>query len=188
MKKMMIFLLLAAALLLNGTAEAIDTGKLLTNQCRTNLKMLNEATAKFLRENDSALPAWSPYKNAKDMLLEIKYLPKDPVPPTKDCEYFLVSLSTNDYQWYCNIHGTLEGDKSVTFNYHEHKFIAKTNSRYQIIRKYDDHVTNLLRWTEYKPTAKEKLIYQYNKNPTTTILIVVIGCIALIFIYKNVFQ
>lgn len=168
--------------------QAVDTGKLLTNQCRANLKMLNDAVAKFLSENDSALPAWSPYENVKTMLLEIKYLPKDPELPTKDCKYHFVSLSTHDYQWYCDLHGMLEGDKSVTFNYHEHKFTAKTNSRYQNIKKYKDHMQNLLRWTEYNPTPVEKLKYHYNKNPATTIALFVIAAIALLFVYKNVFH
>lgn len=188
MKKLLKTLTLLVFMFLCHSGQAIDTGKLLTNQCRANLKMLNDATAKFVSENESALPAWSPYKNIKDMLFEIKYLPKDPVPPTKDCKYFFLSLSRNDYQWYCDLHGTIDGDKSITFDYHEHKIIAKTNSRYDHIKKYKDHVQNLLRWTDYRPTPTEKLKYQYNKNPTTTVVIMIVGIIILFFIYKNVFQ
>lgn len=188
MKKSLPVLLIVMLLAVAGSAWAADTGKLLTNKCRANLKYLNEATEKFLKENDSSLPAWSPYRSVKDMLLEMKYLPTDPVGPTKDCEYFLVSLNSNDFQWYCNVHGTLEGDKSVTFNYHEHKFTAKVTSRYEVVQKYKEHSANLLRWTEYIPTPKEKLLYQYNKNPVTTILIMVAGLVILFVVYRTVFQ
>ncbi|MEW6712367.1 MAG: hypothetical protein AB1403_21285 [Candidatus Riflebacteria bacterium] len=188
MKKLHLMLAFCLLAVFSAGVHAIDTGKLLTNQCRANLKMLNEATEKFLKENESSLPAWSPYKSVKDMLLEIKYLPKDPEPPTKDCKYFLVSMSSHDYQWYCDVHGLIDGDKSITFDYHEHKFTAKTSSRYMNVKKYKDHVQNLLRWTEYKPTPTEKLKYQYNKNPTTTIALVVFGVIALFLIYRNVTQ
>jgi hypothetical protein len=187
MKKFLLILLLASLFVSAQPLWAVDTGKLLTNECRANLKMLNKATEKFVAENDSGLPAWSTYKNVRDMLLEIKYLPKDPVPPTKDCTYFLVSLNTNDFHWYCNLHGTLEGDKTITFNYHEHKIMAKTNSRYLVIDKYKDHTRDLLRWTEYSPTLAEKIKYNYNKNPTTTMVLVILGVLVIFFIYKNVF-
>ncbi|GAB4270731.1 MAG: hypothetical protein Kow0029_07770 [Candidatus Rifleibacteriota bacterium] len=188
MKKNAYCFLLIFLLMLSAHASAEDTGKLITNKCRANLKMLNEAVKKFVAENDSSLPAWSTYKNVKDMLLEIKYLPHDPVPPTKDCKYYLVAPSRHDFQWYCDIHGMLEGDKTITFNYHEHKITAKTNSRYLNIKKYADHTKDLLRWTEYNPTPMEKLKYHYNKNPMTTILLLIFGVLVIFFIYKNVFQ
>jgi hypothetical protein len=188
MKKLLTLLFMVGLILGSPVARAEDTGKLITNKCRANLKYLNDAVEKFVEENDSALPAWSPYSNVKTMLLELKYLPRDPEPPTKNCKYYLVSLSRNDFQWYCDIHGTLEGDQTVTFNYHEHKFIAKTNSKYKNIKKYDDHTKELLRWTDYHPTPMEKLKYHYNKNPLTTIIMMVGGVFILIFVIKNVYQ
>lgn len=188
MKKLIVYLLLAGFFCCQSPAYALDTGKLLTNKCRANLKMLNEAVNKYVEEKDTGLPAWSPYDNVKTMLLEIKYLPKDPIPPTKDCKYYLVSLTSKDHQWYCDIHGMLEGDQTITFNYHEHKIMAKTNSRYLNVKKYKDHTKDLLRWTEYNPTPTEKLRYQYNKDPLTTVVMMVLGVFLVIFIYKNVFQ
>jgi hypothetical protein len=182
------FLFLCVFILIAQSAFAIDTGKLITNECRANLKMLNEVTKKYLEENDSGLPAWSTYKNVKDMLIGVKYLPKDPVPPTRDCQYYLVSLGTHDFQWYCNLHGVIDGDKTITFNYHEHKIMAKTSSRYMQIEKYEKHTNDLLRWTEYNPTISEKLKYNYNKNPVTTVFIAVFVVMVIWFIYRNVFQ
>ncbi|MGM0600059.1 MAG: hypothetical protein ACQETH_09620 [Candidatus Rifleibacteriota bacterium] len=166
---------------------AVDTGKVFAGKCRDNLKYLNDAVQKFVNENDTSLPAWSTYENVKTMLLGLEYLPRDPVPPTKDCKYFLVSNSRDDFQWYCALHGVLDGDKTISFHYHEHRTVAKTSSRYMKIEKYKDHTKDLLRWTNYYPTPMERLKYQYNKNPLTTVIIVVFAVLVLFFIYRNLF-
>jgi hypothetical protein len=172
--------------MLSTVIHADDTGKVITNQCRQNLKMLNEGTRKFLQESDSAIPIWGKYETIKSSLIDYNYYPKDPVPPTRDCHYYLVSTSRDDFQWYCDLHGVLEGEKTITFRYHEHQLMAKTSSRYANIPKYADHVKDLLRWTEYNPTPVEKLKFYYNMNPMTTVIGLVGGFLLLLFIYRNV--
>ncbi len=171
-----------------STAFAIDTGKEITQECRANLKMLNEATEKYLKETGKNIPRWSDYDNAKTMYLGTQYLPKPPVPPTKDCKYFLVALSSDNFQWYCDLHGVLDGDKTITFKYHEHRLMAKTNSSFKVVEKYELHTRELLRWTQYSPTLKEKLMYQYNKNPITTCIGIFMGLMVVLFLYKNLFH
>jgi hypothetical protein len=56
------------------------------------------------------------------------------------------------------------------------------------IEKYEKHTNDLLRWTEYNPTISEKLKYNYNKNPVTTVFIAVFVVMVIWFIYRNVFQ
>lgn len=185
-KSLLLFLLLPLIFCIQPLL-AEDTGKAITHQCRQNLKMLNDGTAKFLKENESGIPAWGKYETIKTSLIDYNYFPKDPEPPTPDCRYYLVSVSRDDFQWYCDLHGVLEGDKTVTFRYHEHKLMAKTSTRYENIPKYKDHIKDLLRWTEYDPTPVEKLKFYYNMNPTTTLILAIGGLFLLIFLYKNVF-
>ncbi|MDD3148443.1 MAG: hypothetical protein PHD82_14210 [Candidatus Riflebacteria bacterium] len=185
MKKLLKFILMIALCCSCQTTSAEDTGKLINNRCRANLKALNEGTAKFLAENDSGLPSWANFDTISSSLIDKKYLSK-PEPPTRDCKYFLVSVSRDDYQWYCDLHGVLEGEKTVTFMYHEHRLMGKTTSRYAKIEKYRDHTLELLRWTDYHPTPVEKLKYHYNSNPLTTIILGIVGIILLIFVYRNV--
>lgn len=175
--------LLACLLLAVGASSlmATDTGKVINNRCRQNLKMLNEITARFVREKGEPLPPWARYQTVKTSLMDYDYLPKDPEAPTPDCKYFLISNSNNDFQWYCSLHGVLDGEKTITFQYHEHRLMAKTTERYLNNERYKDHVSDLLRWTEYRPTPVEQFKYQYNMNPLSTILILA-GIVLLIFI------
>lgn len=167
---------------------ALDTGKLITGKCRANLEYLNKATKKYLDENPGkGLPSWSTYENMKTMLMGIKYLPKDPVPPTKDCKYCFVSLGPKNFQWYCDLHGVIDGKKNLSFYYHEHRLQARIDPAYQVIKSYNKHVKNLYRWTEYYPTFTEKLKYNYNENPMTTIVTFILGAVVLLVIYKSVF-
>lgn len=169
-------------------AFAIDTGKEITRKCRENLRSLNSITEKAIKEHDDkALPTWSPYSNVKTMILGIEYLPKDPVPPTKDCEYFIVSLGQNDFQWYCSLHGVLKGKTKLGFKYHQHYITGNIAPRYKVIKNYETHVKHLYEWTEYSPTLYESIQYRYNSNPITTIIILVLFGMATIFIYKSVF-
>lgn len=187
-KRAILFVIIGFAMSICIPAFAVDTGKELTRKCRENLRNLNKITAKALKEHDDkTLPTWSPYSNVKTMILGVEYLPKDPVPPTRDCEYFLVNLGNNDYQWYCALHGVLKGKTKLGFKYHEHYITAKVAPRYKVIKNYQQHIKNLYEWTEYSPTLYESIQYRYNTNPITTILILVFAGIAFIFIYKNVF-
>lgn len=182
------FVVVLLLVFFSGPTERLfaeDTGKVITGLCRQNLKMLNEGTRKFLSENDSGIPMWSKYDTIKTSLMDYNYYPKDPVSPTRDCHYFLVSVSRDDYQWYCDLHGVLDGEKTVTFQYHEHRLMAKTSSRYAHVPKYAEHVRDLLRWTDYNATPTEKFKYYYNMNPLTTIILLVGGTLLLLFVYRN---
>jgi len=181
------FLLLFLLILTCTQVSAEDTGKAITFKCRQNLKMLNDGTARFLKENDSGIPAWGKYDVIKTSLIDYNYFPKDPEPPTSNCNYHLVSVSRDDYQWLCDLHGVLDGEKTVTFRYREHRILAKTTSRYENIPKYRDHINDLLRWTEYEPTALEKLKYYYNMNPVTTIFLSIGAILGVIFLYRNLY-
>lgn len=185
-KSLVLITLISMFMFLNlSVTHAEDTGKLINNKCRANLKMLNEGTAKFLAENDSGLPFWSNYDTVLASLIDSKYFAGKPELPTRDCKYYLVSVSREDYQWYCDLHGVLEGEKTITFRYHEHRLMGKTTSRYSNIEKYRDHVKDLLRWTEYTPTPVEKLKYHYNMNPASTILLGIFALFILFVIYRN---
>lgn len=188
MRKLLVVFVLLLAFCGGAASElsAEDTGKVLNGLCRQNLKILNEGTAKFLQENDQGLPMWGKYDTISSSLIGSKYFPKDPVGPTRDCKYYLVSVSRDDYQWYCSIHGLVDGEKNIVFQYHEHRLTAKTSSRYENIPKYAEHVRDLLRWTDYSPTAIEKFKYYYNTNPLTTVFFAVLGGLLLIFLYRNV--
>ena len=186
MKKTVLLLIWVFLCLAAHDLRAEDTGKLINNKCRANLKMLNEATAKFLAENDSGLPSWANHQTVTMSLVDRKYFAEELVPPTRDCKYYLVAVSREDYQWYCDLHGVLDGEKTVTFMYHEHRLMGKTTVRYGNIEKYRDHVKDMLRWTEYNPTPVEKLKYQYNMNPLTTVLLAIGGAFLLIFVYRNI--
>lgn len=188
MKK--IFLIAIAALFIVNSLFAANTGKEINNKCRTNLKLLNTGTAEMLKKNRIDLPKWATYKQATSSFLDPdKYLEGKKIEgPTPDCQYFLVSLSGNDYQWLCNLHGVLDGDKTVSFRYREHQLQGKTAEKYMINDNYKEHVQNLLHWTEYTPTPKEAFLYQYNMNPITTtvitIAIVVISFLTLKTFFK----
>lgn len=167
---------------------AQTTGQTINMKCRENLRMLNEATANYINETRTpALPPWTTFENAKNMLLGLDYLPKDPEPPTENCKYFLVSSDLRDFQWYCNLHGVLEGDKTISFRYQEHQLQARTNSKYNHIKNYQQHTQNLLRWTEYHPSPMENLKYYYNSSPVTTIITVTIAFLLLVYFYRRIF-
>lgn len=188
LKNYLIAIMLLTGLLVvagNSSVMAADTGKLITNQCRQNLKMLNEITEKFVKDTGDHLPPWAQYKTVKSSLMSFDYLPKDPVGPTPDCKYYLVSNSRDDFQWYCGLHGVLEGEKTITFQYHEHRIMAKTTSRYMNNSRYKDHTSDLLRWTEYTPTPVERFKYQYNMNPLSTILLLSGLFVVFLFVYRN---
>ena len=167
---------------------AKDESKILTAKCRSNIEALNAATSKFIKDHPgTGLPTWSTYDNMKTMILGVKYLPKDPVPPTKDCEYCFVSLGPNNFQWYCNLHGVIRGSKEVSFYYHQYRFTARIDPEYKMVKSYQKHIKSLYEWTEYYPTIYERFQYKYNQNPISTIATLCFAGIVIIFIYKNVF-
>ncbi len=182
---MLLFICLTVNILFVPPASALDTGKIITNQCRQNLKMLKERTQKFLDENEDGLPMWASYDVVKSTLIGHNYFPDDPVSPTRDCVYNVVSVGGGDFQWVCNIHGVLDGEKTITFRYHEHRIIAKVSARYDSVPKYKDHVKDLYRWTNYSPTAMEKIKFYYNMNPLTTIILLIGGVLLMFFVYRN---
>jgi hypothetical protein len=180
-------LLLTGLLIATGSCSlmADDTGKLINNKCRQNLKTLNETTAKFVKDTNEHLPPWARYDTVKSSLMSFDYLPQDPIAPTPDCKYFLISNSREDFQWYCALHGVLDGEKTITFQYHEHRIMAKTTDRYMNNKRYKEHNSDLLRWTEYSPTPVERLKYHYNMNPLSTILIMSGIVFVILFVYRS---
>lgn len=188
MRKHFILTFMIAVLMTTVTAMAQTTGQTINLKCRENLRMLNEATASYISGTRSpVLPSWTTYDNAKNMLLGMEYLPKDPEPPTENCKYFLVSSDLKNYQWYCSLHGVLEGDKTISFRYQEHKLQARTSSKFDGIRNYKLHTQDLLRWTEYRPSPMENLKYYYNSSPVTTIVIVIMAFLLLVYFYRQIF-
>lgn len=188
MKKILTILAILTVLLASEVFAA-NPGKEINNKCRANLKALNSATADFLKSNRADLPKWAPYKLVFSSLIEpTKYLDKKIESPTPDCQYFLVSIDNNDYQWYCEIHGVLEGERTLTFRYHEHELSGKTCSRYMINENYEKHAQNLLHWTEYTPTPLETFKYHYNTNPLTTTILSVLFVVVAVVTIKQFFR
>ncbi len=169
-----------------GTITA-DPGHEITKACRVNIKTLNEAVEKYLKDGHGNLPRWAPYKDMQTMVLS-KYIDKKPVPPTLDCEYFFVGMNPENYDWYCNIHGVLGGNRSITFRYHEFEFKAFINDKYLEVAKYKSHVDNVIRWCSYSPTLMESIKFSYSRNPLTTVLITAFGLFAAYFVYRNIFE
>ncbi len=178
---------LMVGLALTGPGWAVEPGFEITKACRANLTMLNEATAKYVKDGNTQLPTWDKFDNMFTMCLGTKYVPKKPIPPTPDCEYFFVCKNLDNFDWYCNIHGVIGGDKRYTFRYHEYQFTAQVNTKYLTISKYKTHDENLLRWCGYVPTLMEDIKYQYARNPFTTMVIVGFGLMFVWFVYRNIF-
>lgn len=190
MKKILL-IVIATVLFIGNSAYAANTGKDINNKCRSNLKLLNAGTADMLKKVVRYdLPKWTSLAQATNSFLDPeKYLEGKKIEgPTPDCQYFLVSLNNNEYQWLCNLHGVIEGDKTVSFRYREHQLQGKTSEKYMINENYKEHVQNLLHWTEYTPTPLEAFKYQYNMNPITTTIISIILVVVSIFTLKTFFK
>lgn len=171
-----------------AVAVAREPGFELVIECRKNLRLLKEATQKYLDDGNVMLPAWDSFANVKGIILTMKYLPQDPVKPTEDCEYFIIRNQDSDqFDWYCDLHGLLEGDRTITFRYHEYQFSSKVNTIYMSEPKYKVHADNLLRRVNYSPTLVENIKFRYRKSPTTTIIIVIVGLWAGYFALRNFF-
>ncbi|MFZ2958425.1 MAG: hypothetical protein WA705_16175 [Candidatus Ozemobacteraceae bacterium] len=167
--------------------HAADQSNEKLRACRDNLKMMRDAVEKYMKNERSDLPTWAKFDDLYMMFLTNKYIPQKPVPPTSDCQYFFVMKNREFFDCYCDLHGVLSGDERVTFRYHEFQFTSIINSKYLDIAKYKSHADNLRRWTRYSPTLVENIKYQYTKNPTTTVILVVFGLGVIWFIYRNVF-
>ena len=170
-----------------GTAFAIDPGFELAKSCRAHLTVLNAATKKCIADGTMGFPTWDTFEHVYTMLLSTKYVPQKPTKPTPDCEYFIVFMNVNNYDWYCNLHGVESGDRSITIRYHEYSFPSKVNSKYMSIPKYKSHYDNIVRWVGYTPTLWEDVKYRYTRNPLTTIIYVIFGVLAAYFTYKNIY-
>ncbi|MBI3037592.1 hypothetical protein HYY75_00880 [bacterium] len=155
--------------------------------CKSNLKMLREGLSNYINEGSKDLPTWDTFEHVFNMALTSKYIPKKPVPPTLDCKYFLVYKSPEIFDWYCSIHGVISGDKSITFRYHEFEFKGIISSKYLGVPQYKTHADELERWIGYSPTLVESIKFNFEKNPTSTLIKVGLGLIFLIFIYKKIF-
>lgn len=182
-----IWILLASIFMFPADLCAKDTGKELTRLCRENLKKLNASTEQFQQQNPFStlfILQWSPLEKISEDMKFMEILGNDFKPVTPNCGYSYVSNNKDDWQWCCNLHGVLEGDKNLSFRYREHRMLAKINTKYLSIPEYDVHSKNLERWITYVPTVKERIIYNFNMNPITTSItavLVVIGLIALIY-------
>jgi len=170
-----------------AVSMGVEPGFEMTKACRANLAMLNKATAQYIKDGHGNLPTWGRLKEVYMMCLTTKYLPKLPDLPTPDCAYFLVYSSGENFDWYCDLHGLIGGDKTYTFRYHEFQIQARANSKYYSIGKYKTHDDNLLRWCGYVPTLTEDIKYHYSRNPFSTVVFVILGLFAAWFVYRNVF-
>ncbi len=179
--------LIAAFLFLTGMLQGADPSFEKNRECRANIKMLNEATEKFFQENQQELPLWADFEQVYTMVLTTKYVPKKPVPPLPDCGYFLMYRNPKDFSWYCNLHGMNSGDESISFRYHEYRFTAHVQTKYLTHPKYKSHYDELNRWTSYSPTLVENLKFHYNRNPSSTIVLVLIAVAVLWFLVRNLF-
>ena len=188
--KRIIFFLIVILLSVSNGVFAENTGKEINNKCRKNLKALNEATESLAKSKEFFLPQWISYEQAIENLngfenaLDGKVIKS----PTIDCKYFLVCHSNSDYQWLCDLHGLLDGDKTISFRYKEHQLQGKTSEHFKDINKYKEHTKRILHWTEYTPTPIESFKYHYNMNPITTTLISVIVVAGVFFTLKTFFR
>ena len=175
---------------LTAAVFSANVGREINSKCRQNLKLLNAGTEKLIKSTSCNLPKWGTYKQAiKDFLYPDKYLEnKTIVGPTPDCEYYMVSNDKGEYDWLCYLHGVLEGDKTMSFRYHEHQLQGKTTSKFMTNEEYKKHVQSMLHWTEYTPTPKEFFIYHYNMNPIVTTVLSIFIVLLSIYLIKSFFN
>ena len=128
--------------IVSSISFAANPGRDISNKCRQNLKLLNTGTEKMLKSKTYILPKWSSYKQAISTFLDSeKHLDgKKTVGPTPDCDYYLISLDNNDFQWLCMLHGVLDGDQNLSLNYHEFVLQGKSNSKFMSNDNYKKHV------------------------------------------------
>ena len=190
MNKTTIGLSIVFTLLLSAMSFAANVGREINSKCRQNLKLLNSGTEKLIKSTSYNIPKWCTYKQAiKDFLYPDKYLEgKTVVGPTADCEYYLVSNDKGEFQWLCYLHGVIEGEKTMSFRYHEHQLQGKSTSKFMSNEEYKKHVQSMLHWTEYTPTPKEFFIYHYNMNPIVTTVLTVFLVLLSIYLIKSFFN
>lgn len=187
MKKSLLLLIIVLIYLNSTTVLAENTGRIINNKCSNNLKTLNEATKQLLENHQYELPQWRSFEAFYEDSDLYKHLKEKPISPTVDCRYFLVSLNKNDYQWCCDLHGVVNGDKTVSFMYHEHATVGKINSKYEEIEEYSGHAKTMLHWTNYQQTFTEYLKYNYNMNPITTIISIIGVLIIAFVVYRTIY-
>ena len=185
------YILLLVSVFISSILFAANPSKEINNKCRQNLKLLNEATEKMLQDKKNyKLQTWSTYNQAITNFLDSdKYLDgKKIVGPTPDCEYYLVSINDNDFQWLCNLHGVIDGNTVYTLRYHEFQLQGKSNKKYEVNENYENHVKEMLRWTEYTLTPKEFIKYHYNMNPILTTVISIVLVVGSFLLLKSFFK
>ena len=190
MKKIRTIIILILVLF-SSISFAANPSKEINNKCRKNIKLLNEGTALAIKQNSNInIPKWGSLKQALSTFLDKeKHLEgKEIVGPTPDCEYYIVSLSKEDYQWLCNLHGVIEGNQNLTLQYHEFLLSGKTNSKYESNENYKKHMNEMIRWTEYTLTPKEFLKFHYNQNPIVTTVLSIIIVIVSFVLLKSFFK
>ncbi len=172
------------------TVFAANPGRDISNKCRQNLKLLNLGTEKMLKNKNYNLPKWSTYKQAISTFLDPeKYLDNQKIiGPTHDCEYCIVSLDNNDFQWLCMLHGVLNGEQNLSLNYHEYVLQGKSNKKFMGIDNYKKHVQDMLRWTEYTMTPTEFFKYHYSMNPILTSIICFVVVVGGFILIKQFFK
>ena len=187
-------LVLAACLVLGFVLITVsghaNKGYALTRDCRQNIRMLSEALKKFVADNPRAEIPHNEivqFQQMFTMILTKKYVPEMPVPPTGDCGYSLIYKGPDNFRWFCSLHGTESGDLRITFPYHEFEFTAYFEKSYMTISKYQKHYDEIMRWTGYNRTLREAVAYHYSRNPTTTIALVVLGIVFVLFTAKSLF-
>ena len=185
MKQISIFLLLFN-IFISSTIYAGDTGKQINVMCRNNLKMLNQGTKELLSNEKIIMHPWTSYEDfIKKASLE-KYIKETPKSPTIDCNYFLVNKG-NNFQWCCSLHGVVDGNKTITFKYHEYELMAKTNSEFESIPEYSKHEKDILGWLDYSRSPKEMLIFNFNANPIVTTIFCIIVLFITLFLIKTIY-
>ncbi len=184
------FILLLMSMFITSILFADNPSKEINNKCRQNLKLLNSATAEMLKEKGQEIHSWTSMTQFNKMFLDFnKFLDiKKIVGPTPSCEYYLVYLSKDDYQWLCNLHGVLDGNHTLSLKYHEYQLQGKTCDRYKSIKEYEKHTKEMLTWTEYTLTPKEFFKYQYNTNPIMTTVITIVLVIVSFALLKSFFK
>ena len=190
MKKIRTIIILILVLF-SSISFAANPSKEINSKCRKNIRLLNTGTALAIKQNSNInIPKWGSLKQALSTFLDKeKHLEgKEIVGPTPDCEYYIVSLSKDDYQWLCNLHGVIDGEHSVSLQYHEYLLQGKTCKKYESNENYKKHLKDMIRWTEYTLTPKEFFMFHYNQNPIVTTVLSIILVVVSFILLKSFFK
>ncbi len=167
----------------------VDLGFEIVKSCRKNMIMLREGTEKCIKETHPEIPIdVTPFDQVYTMVLTGKYIPQKPGSPTIDCKYSLVYKSPDNWDWFCAIHGVINGNETLTIPYHEFEFTVPFNTNFLEMKKYKSHFDNVMNWTMYSRTLNEAIKFHYRKNPTTTLIMVIVGAAFVWYVYRSIFD